>query len=117
MISSFSAYLQKREYQKESQNVMAQDLSQDMIDEKDSLIKKVSYIVSSASEGGIEIQIESDDVDYGKPRVKVLINEVEHIFTLEDGKIKIQTPDGGVLDEFKGTPEEVVNKLIGFQLK
>lgn len=103
-----------QEFQKESQNISIQDLSPNIVDEKDSLIKKVSFIVSAASQGGIEIQIDSDDVAQGKARVKVLINEIEHIFTLENGLVKVETSDGGVLDDFKGSPEQIVDKLIGF---
>jgi hypothetical protein len=117
IISTFTEFLYKQESQSESQNVQAQDLNQDIVTERDSLIKKVSYIVSSASEGGVQAQIETDDVDFGKPRVKVLINGIEHLFMLEGDELKIEAPDGGTLDNFKGTPEQVVEKLIGFTLK
>jgi hypothetical protein len=112
IISTYSKFLQQQKHQFESQNIMAQNLSQNIVEERDKLVKKISYIVSSASEAGVQIQIDSDDVDFGKPRVKVLINGNEYTFTLEGKMIQIQSSDGGVLDNFKGTSKQIVDKII-----
>jgi len=112
-ILTFSEYNSKKLSQYESNNIEATSLNKDIATDKEMLIQYVNEIAGSASEAGIEIQIIGEEILKGKPIVKVLINEIEHDFSLEGNLLKINTLDGGMLDNVKGTPDKILNILIG----
>lgn len=112
-ILKFSEYTSKKLSQYESSNIEAASMNKDIAFEKEKLIKEINKIVGSASEAGIEIQIGDEDLKKGKPFVKVLINEIEHYFSLEGNLLKVNTLSGGKLDNFKGTSDEILDILIG----
>ncbi len=112
-ILTFSEYNSKKLSQYESNNIEATSLNKDIATDKERLIQYVDEIAGSASEAGIEIQIIGEEILKGKPIVKVLINEIEHDFSLEGNLLKINTLDGGMLDNVKGTPDKILNILIG----
>jgi hypothetical protein len=112
-ILKFSEYNSKKLSQYESNNIEATSLNKDIASDKEMLIQYVDEIAGSASEAGIEIQIIGEEILKGKPIVKVLINEIEHNFSLEGNLLKINTLDGGLLDNVKGTSDKILNILIG----
>lgn len=112
-ILTFSEYTSKKLPQYESNNIEATSMTKDVSFEKDKLTDKINKIVGSASEAGIEIQVIGEELIDGKPIVKVLINEIEHDFTLEGDLLKVNTKSGGMLDNKKGTPDEMLDILIG----
>ncbi len=112
-ILKFSEYNSKKLSQYESNNIEATSLNKDIANDKEMLIQYVDEIAGSASEAGIEIQIVGEEILKGKPIVKVLINEIEHNFSLEGNLLKINTLDGGLLDNVKGTSDKILNILIG----
>lgn len=112
-ILRFSEYTSKKLPQYESNNIEATSMTKDISFEKDKLTDKINKIVGSASEAGIEIQVIGEELINGKPIIKVLINEIEHDFTLEGDLLKVNTESGGMLDNKKGTPEEMLDILIG----
>lgn len=112
-ILKFSEYISEKLLQFESKNIEATSMSKDLVYEKDILIKEINKIVGSASEAGIEIQILDEEIKDDNVIINVLINKIEHKFSLEDGKIKINAIDGGFLDNIKGSSEKILNKLIG----
>lgn len=103
-ILSFSEYIKKSN--KVSEDINAQNISRDIVEDKDELLKQVVELVGSASESGIQIQIADITTNLDKACVKVLIRGVEHSFTLQDGKLSIEAPEGGFLDGVKGTPKK-----------
>lgn len=112
-ILTFSEYTSKKLSQYESSNIEAASMNKDLAFEKEKLIKLLNEIVGSASEAGIEIQIGDEELIKGKLYIKVLINEIEHFFSLEGDLIKVETFDGGMLDNIKGSPDKILNILIG----
>lgn len=112
-ILKFSEYNSKKLSQYESNNIEATSLNKDIANDKEMLIQYVDEIAGSASEAGIEIQIVGEEILKGKPILKVLINEIEHNFSLEGNLLKINTLDGGLLDNVKGTSDKILNILIG----
>jgi len=112
-ILTFSDYTSKKLSQYESSNIEAASMNKDLVFEKENLIKLINEIVGSASEAGIEIQIGNDELIKGKLFIKVLINEIEHLFSLEGDLLKVETFDGGMLDNIKGSPDKILNILIG----
>lgn len=112
-ILTFSEYTSKKLSQYESNNIEATSMTKDVSFEKDKLTDKINKIVGSASEAGIEIQVIGEELIDGKPIVKVLINKIEHDFTLEGDLLKVNTISGGMLDNKKGTPDEMLDILIG----
>lgn len=112
-IFTFSEFTSKKLSQYESNNIEAASMNKDLAFEKDKLVKEVNKIAGSASEAGIEIQIGDTKIKEGKPFISVLINEIEHYFSLEGKELKIDTLNGGRLDNFKGTSDEILDKLIG----
>lgn len=112
-ILSFSEYIKKSN--KVSEDINAQNISRDIVEDKDELLKQVVELVGSASESGIQIQIADITANLDKASVKVLIRGVEHSFTLQDGKLSIEAPEGGFLDGVKGTPEKVLHILLGIK--
>lgn len=112
-ILTFSEYTSKKLSQYESSNIEAASMNKDLAFEKEKLIKLINEIVGSASEAGIEIQIGDEELIKGKLFIKVLINEIEHYFSLEGDLLKIETFDGGMLDNIKGSPDKILNILIG----
>lgn len=112
-ILTFSEYASKKLSQYESSNIEAASMSKDLAFEKEKLIKLLNEITGSASEAGIEIQIGDEELIKGKLYIKVLINEIEHLFSLEGDLLKVETFDGGMLDNIKGSPDKILNILIG----
>ena len=112
-ILTFSEYTSKKLSQYESSNIEADSMNKDLAFEKEKLIKLINEIVGSASEAGIEIQIGDEELTNGKLFIKVLINEIEHLFSLEGDLLKVETFDGGMLDNIKGSPDKILNILIG----
>lgn len=112
-ILTFSEYTSKKLSQYESSNIEAASMNKDLAFEKEKLIKLLNEIVGSASEAGIEIQIGDEELIKGKLYIKVLINEIEHFFSLEEDLLKVETFDGGMLDNIKGSPDKILNILIG----
>ena len=112
-ILTFSEYTSKKLSQYESSNIEAASMNKDLAFEKEKLIKLINEIVGSASEAGIEIQIGDEELINGKLFIKVLINEIEHLFSLEGDLLKVKTFDGGMLDNIKGSPDKILNILIG----
>ena len=112
-ILTFSEYTSKKLSQYESSNIEAASMNKDLAFEKEKLIKLLNEIVGSASEAGIEIQIGDEELIKGKLYIKVLINEIEHFFSLEGDLLKVETFDGGMLDNIKGSPDKILNILIG----
>lgn len=112
-ILTFSEYASKKLSQYESSNIEAASMSKDLAFEKEKLIKLLNEITGSASEAGIEIQIGDEELIKGKLFIKVLINEIEHLFSLEGDLLKVETFDGGMLDNIKGSPDKILNILIG----
>jgi hypothetical protein len=112
-ILTYSEYTSKKLSQYESSNIEASSMNKDIAEEKEQLIKEINKIVGAASEAGIEIQISDDELIKGKPYIKVLINEIEHYFSLEGNLLKIKTMEGGMLDNVKGNSDKILNILIG----
>jgi hypothetical protein len=112
-ILTYSEYTSKKLSQYESNNIEASSMNKDIAEEKEQLIKEINKIVGAASEAGIEIQISDDELIKGKPYIKVLINEIEHYFSLEGNLLKIKTMEGGMLDNVKGNSDKILNILIG----
>lgn len=112
-ILTYSEYTSKKLSQYESSNIEASSMNKDIAEEKKQLIKEINKIVGAASEAGIEIQISDDELIKGKPYIKVLINEIEHYFSLEGNLLKIKTMEGGMLDNVKGNSDKILNILIG----
>jgi hypothetical protein len=112
-ILTYSEYTSKKLSQYESNNIEASSMNKDIAEEKEQLIKEINKIVGAASEAGIEIQISDDELIKGKLYIKVLINEIEHYFSLEGNLLKIKTMEGGMLDNVKGNSDKILNILIG----
>ena len=112
-ILKFSEYISEKLPQFESQNIEATSMSKDSVYEKDRLVKEINKIAGSASEAGIEIQIIGEEIKDDNVIIHVLINKIEHEFSLENDKIKVNAFDGGMLDNVKGSSEKILNKLIG----
>ena len=112
-ILTYSEYTSKKLSQYESNNIEASSMNKDIAEEKEQLIKEINKIVGAASEAGIEIQISDDELIKGKLYIKVLINEIEHYFSLEGNLLKIKTMEGGMLDNVKGNSDNILNILIG----
>lgn len=112
-ILTYSEYSSKKLSQYESSNIEAVSMNKDIAQDKEQLIKEINKIVGAASEAGIEIQISDEELIKGKPYVKVLINQIEHYFSLEGNLLKINTMSGGMLDDVKGKPDKILNILIG----
>ena len=88
-ILTYSEYTSKKLSQYESNNIEASSMNKDIAEEKEQLIKEINKIVGAASEAGIEIQISDDELIKGKLYIKVLINEIEHYFSLEGNLFSI----------------------------
>jgi hypothetical protein len=112
-ILKFSEYTSEKLPQYESRNIEATSMNKDLMLEKEQLLNKINVIVGSASEAGIEIQILGEEIINDDLIIKVLINKIEHNFSIEDNLIKVDALDGGLLDNIKASPEKILNILIG----
>lgn len=112
-ILTYLEYTSKKLSQYESNNIEASSMKKEIAEEKEQLIKEINKIVGTASEAGIKIQISNDELIKGKLYIKVLINEIEHFFSLEGNLLKIKTMEGGMLDNVKGNSDKILNILIG----
>lgn len=112
-ILSFSEYI--KEQNSLSEDTGIRNMNRDVLREKDELLKQVVELVGSASESGIQIQIADIITDSGKACIKVLIRGDEHNFTLKDGKMLIEAPEGGLLGGVKGNPDKVLHILLGIR--
>lgn len=110
----FSEYI-KSNISSITEDIAAQNITRDIVEDRDELLKQVVELVGSASESGIQIQIGDITTKYNKAIVKVLIGGAEHSFTLEDGMMSIDAPAGGLLDGVKGKPYKVLNILLGIK--
>jgi hypothetical protein len=106
-IFTFSEFLKLNEQL--SKPVVDRDISE----ERDELMKQVVELVGGASESGLLIQIGDIVTDFGKVVVKVLINGIENDIELEDGLMKVNSPNGGFLDGVKGSSDKLLNILQG----
>jgi hypothetical protein len=112
-ILSFSEYIKGKI--SITEDIGIQNISRDVIKEKDELLNQVVELVGSTSASGIQIQIEDITTRFDKASIKVLIRGTEHIFSLKNGKLSIEAHGGGILDGATGTPDEVLHMLLGIK--